>query len=169
MYLNSQLKDGLRQLSDMYLRNADTKKRLHNSFYELVLNIGTEYHSPTLPSGVKKQLPKLCFHNCFELANENRDLIYCEGYAIATKIPIPIDHAWLITPEGQVIEPTIKLREGEEIVYQGIAFDLDWLIKLKDSRELYSWYSVIQCNYLENFSFLREGFPKEAFYVGAKA
>jgi hypothetical protein len=75
---------------------------------------------------------KECFMNAASAVvfESSTDLRYVEGYAASI---IPIHHAWLVTPNGEVIDPTwagqishgVTMSPGSE--YFGIAFDTDWL------------------------------------------
>lgn len=59
-----------------------------------------------------RAVPKACFENCRRLVKRMPGLKYYEG--TATSI-IPMEHAWVVTPEGRVLEPTLcLLRRFEE-------------------------------------------------------
>jgi hypothetical protein len=60
-------------------------------------------------------------------------LTYVEGYAFSS---IPINHAWLITSDGQVVDPTWE--EGSS--YFGISFD--WQ-KLANTLQITKSYGII--------------------------
>ena len=47
-------------------------------------------------------------------------LLYCEGYASVRGIPVPRRHAWCLSPEGGVLDPS-WLNVGEH--YLGVAID----------------------------------------------
>jgi hypothetical protein len=51
---------------------------------------------------------QMCYRNAFNLAVENPAFTYCEGYAVADKVPIPLMHAWTVTEGGNVVDPTWK-------------------------------------------------------------
>jgi hypothetical protein len=60
-----------------------------------------------LPTGVEYGTAKECFANAFRLvayAQEER-FLYCEGYAYTPGL-IACEHAWVITQEGKVVDPT---------------------------------------------------------------
>jgi len=80
---------------------------------------------PQLPLGdlYPRGKPRQCFRNAFVLAQENPELTYCEGRAFAT-VPIPVEHAWCVTRDGQVVDNTWP--DGGE--YFGIAFATPFLL-----------------------------------------
>lgn len=82
-----------------------------------------------------------CFANAYRLATSDDELTYVEG-----KVHIgvlPIDHAWVMTREGKVIDPTLKAPEkrgGSSVRpmgYFGIAFDTNYLYKVAARSGVY--------------------------------
>jgi len=65
-----------------------------------------------------------CFQHSAVAAMEEKSLTYCEGYAINI---IPVLHAWLLGPDGNVIETTWK-EMGH--AYYGIPFRTDFIRKM---------------------------------------
>jgi hypothetical protein len=61
-----------------------------------------------------------CFGNSMPYAITRKDVFYAEGYAMEPKVPIPIQHAWLVDRTGAVIDATWD--DNKEHVYFGIAF-----------------------------------------------
>jgi hypothetical protein len=49
---------------------------------------------------------KACFDNCRSIALRRTGLTYYEGYVCTV---VPIAHAWLVTAQGTVIDPTLCL------------------------------------------------------------
>lgn len=47
-----------------------------------------------------------CYMNAGRIAWDNPDLRYVEGYAVPGTVAFPMMHAWLIDPDGRVIDPT---------------------------------------------------------------
>lgn len=96
----------------------------YNSCEELVLHEGKHFAGTPLPKQFKHGKMKLCYMNSFYLAEkESNKLIYCEG--IATGI-IPVVHAWCITHDGIVVDPT--WRDSEKCDYWGIPFRMEFVI-----------------------------------------
>lgn len=61
-----------------------------------------------------------CFKNATAEALARTDVFYVEGYAIEERVPVPVQHAWLVNGEGSVIDPTWGSRQGS--AYFGIPF-----------------------------------------------
>ena len=82
----------------------------YKSFHELVLAEGVEFAPPSrpLPESIPAGVIKECFSNCWSLiaSHEHESLTYVEGYALGENGIMPVMHAWLVTPEGEVIDPT---------------------------------------------------------------
>jgi hypothetical protein len=85
------------------------------------------------PHNFKMGKPGNCFENAAIAAciNNRHELEYCEGYGFRHSLGIPIHHAWLMTPDGRVIDVTWK--DSTDCEYLGIRFkDADlrrWLLK----------------------------------------
>jgi len=103
------------------------------------------------PKWVRKGVIKQCFANCAKAVMRNPDkLIYCEGFASGI---IPVNHAWLLTTDGQIIDPTWDGRkeikhEGEGTEYYGVPFKFGYVLRIL--RET-GYYGV-----LDNW---KNGFP----------
>ena len=130
----------------------------YNSFEELILDCGKEMSFAPLPKNIELGLPKGCYYNCLQVLDEHPELIYCEGYALADGLVLPVPHAWLINSVEEVIDPTWNT-DG---AYIGVPFNTDWLISFFEFRNPEDYLSVFQNNYMEDFSLLTEGLPEEA-------
>lgn len=51
---------------------------------------------------------KECYANCMRIRNRHPEYQYVEGWAIHL---IPVEHAWLVGPDGRVVDPTWCLQE----------------------------------------------------------
>lgn len=89
----------------------------------LIIEYGREYHVTDRTFEGKRGTPQSCYANAGRLALEGDGLTYVEGYV--TFAGIPIEHAWVIDGDGNVIEPTLK-PEGV-VGYYGVAFDTNFL------------------------------------------
>jgi hypothetical protein len=49
---------------------------------------------------------KMCYENCQIIAFEVDDLTYVEGWAIEAQYGLPLEHAWLVDGEGNIVDPT---------------------------------------------------------------
>jgi hypothetical protein len=134
----------------------------YRGFEELVLECGRVMKPKPLPKNVKRGQPRLCYANCQRLVLKNRSLTYVEGYAMAAGVSIPLQHAWLLDADGYVIDLTW---EPSGCCYLGIAFQTAWVKSIWNSRKQKGRtdeLSILQGNYLEDFSIFKQGFPAEA-------
>lgn len=135
------------------------------NFEELVLNCGQVMAVQLLPDYVKIGLQKSCYQNSFKLAQKHKHLTYVEGFAVPQNIPIPIFHAWLMTPDGYAIDPTWKTL-GD--FYLGIPLSLKWVNSVLEQRREQGEdnnISIFEGNYIEDYSLLKFGFPPDALYT----
>tara|TARA_B100000519_G_C14039711_1_gene342129 strand:- start:169 stop:705 length:537 start_codon:yes stop_codon:yes gene_type:complete len=102
----------------------------YSSMEHFFSELGQQFTAPSrpltaydIPLGEKKQ----CYKNCmdFVMNNPDTELLYCEGFALGC---IPIAHAWLSTPQGEVFDPTWGKSYCTD--YFGVAFDRSWAISL---------------------------------------
>lgn len=47
-----------------------------------------------------------CYYNCFKAISPRRNLRYFEGFSWSYFEPSPVQHAWLVSKDNQVIDPT---------------------------------------------------------------
>jgi len=82
-----------------------------------ILNYADAFDYSPRPDWCERRTPQECFRNAFLLAGEDRGielgLVYCEGFVLSSDIPILIHHGWCVTPDGQVIDPTLP-QAGDE-------------------------------------------------------
>lgn len=74
-------------------------------------------------AGMRKMKNRECFRNAF-LTAQHYGLTYVEG--LATCI-IPVHHAWCVTAEGEVVDPTWKTAGSE---YFGVLIQLDEVCRI---------------------------------------
>jgi hypothetical protein len=77
----------------------------------------------------ERDAPNECFANAGRRALKWRtDLLYAEGYVTSVGY-LPIPHAWLVTPEGEVIDTTLKGGDKDygERGYFGLTFAAEYL------------------------------------------
>lgn len=103
--------------------------------YELVKKYGKQFVPFLRPPEVFKMQDKECFSNSVMLVMNNPELIYCEGYAVPEYCPILIHHAWVMLPDGSMIDPTWK-SAGE--AYRGIPFTREYMLRAMRESGLYS-------------------------------
>lgn len=130
---------------------------------ELVLDCGSFMEAKPLPVDVRHGSPKKCYWNCHKLTLKREDLTYVEGFAIASQVPMPVAHAWLLTAEGEAIDPTWKV---PGVVYLGVALSTAWIKEFLDSRKEVTKtedFSIFSGNHLEGYSLLKQGLPSAAY------
>lgn len=91
----------------------------------LILEFGKDYIPKKRPKGIKKQQNRECFRNATNLVLDNSDLEYVEGYAIHDGL-IPLQHAWTVNKQDEVVDPTWSNPELSE--YRGVVISRDILI-----------------------------------------
>jgi len=120
-----------------FLENVD-KISDGRSIESIVLRKGTAWLTPKIarPKGIRKGHYKMCFMNAFRLAETHRDegWYYVEGLAISDNTPIPLQHAWVINADGQLIETTWQ-NVGK--AYYGILLDWDFIYRVMLETKTY--------------------------------
>jgi hypothetical protein len=86
-----------------------------------LLAYGQPYYTDEKSFEGRRRTPKQCFMNAYQLTFE-KDLTYVEGYCHMGIIPI--EHAWCITREGIVVDPTLPTASG----YFGVPFKSNYLL-----------------------------------------
>lgn len=155
------LQEYIEQRAELMKTINSHKDFKYSGFEELILDCGKLMK----PSATQEAqgLPKSCYYNCQELIDEEKGLIYVEGYALSKEIDFfPFAHAWLINDLREVIEPTW---EQPGIEYFGVPLATEWVKSIIDARQLKGQddLSIFEGNYLESFSLLKYGLPKEAY------
>lgn len=91
----------------------------YSSMEDFLLDRAQFWTPAPLPKDVRQGIPKYCFWNALKLAQRRRkSLRYVEGVALHM---IPTHHAWCVTADGQVVDPTWA-EPGS--AYFGVAFEL---------------------------------------------
>lgn len=76
-----------------------------------------------------------CFRNALLLvATDPQRYTYCEGYAQPEGL-IPLAHAWVITSDGTVIDPTWRFNSNTQ--YFGVPLMYDWVMDFATSTRYY--------------------------------
>ena len=109
----------LERFSDMIQRSS---MDLVNP-YALVLELGRSFTPQRRPKGIKRGRQKQCYENAYALLAQHPTLTYCEGFVLAEGVRIPVEHAWCIDEEGNVVDNTLR---DPSIAYFGIPFDREW-------------------------------------------
>lgn len=70
---------------------------------------------------------KRCYGNCAKMATRDDSLLYCEGYIDVNGIPI--EHAWLLRADGQIVDPTLRCDKDLPITdYFGVPFATEFIL-----------------------------------------
>lgn len=119
--INSSQRDAARDYWDWFEKTAD-------EFY--VTEVG-DYECTYFTPEIKQ-----CFYNAFMTLPEIEGAKYYEGYAVTLSgVSIPVEHAWLVTKEGRVIDTTFALLQKDyghdksEVVYMGVEIPEDYLFE----------------------------------------
>ena len=118
--IGAKQRDAARDFWEWFENKAETYHTTEVGDYECT------YYAPEV---------KQCFYNAFMTLSEIEDAKYYEGWAVTLSgISIPIEHAWLVTKEGRVIDTTFALLEREyghdksEVVYMGVEIPYSYLL-----------------------------------------
>jgi hypothetical protein len=82
------------------------------------------------------------------LFSNHESLIYCEGYAVSKKLPIPIAHAWLCDHSGNVVDLTSSPCDE----YFGIPFNHKYV---RQSCVEIKYYGILENDYRRKRSILK--------------
>lgn len=94
---------------------------------DLLMQHGQTYRPAPLPTNIRPMTPKQCFHNAAELARRRKGLTYVEGVALGI---IPVPHAWCVTEDGVVVDPTwTDDNGGVGGAYLGLPFPLPYVAR----------------------------------------
>jgi hypothetical protein len=106
------------------MKNMTLKMRMP-AIEAIVLEHGKPFIPPVCPRphGIPKGKVHECFRNSYHLA-QTMFWTYVEGFAIASGVPIPLHHAWVVDHHGNVIETTWK---DAGVEYYGIPLDLKFV------------------------------------------
>lgn len=111
----------------------------------LVENGAIAYEHTPRPDWLPRMTPNQCFKNAYELAMvadlSFGPLHYVEGNVVCTELPLLVEHAWCVTDDGTVVDPTLpEIRSEVETSYFGIQVPLEIVNK---SLAEYGVYGVL--------------------------
>ena len=114
--------DYLQVVSQFGQRQKEAKGWPYGSIEDFILSNGQSFERDFLtgqeevPRGQMQQ----CYKNTFDLCLHDPMFSYVEGYAVARDVPLPLMHAWAVTPGGNVVDPTWK----HGVAYFGVKLPL---------------------------------------------
>ena len=119
----------------------------NNNHYEFILQNGIFYeatYKELINSPQEHFYPKYCYYNAYTLAKASKgEIIYVEGFAALSNMPICVPHAWgIIQKTQQVVDPTWRFLIDESSpnienlygYYYGVPLPLEIVEKV------YQWY-----------------------------
>lgn len=137
-------------LSDItdYLEAVARMENSARAFATFTLAHGCQWESSAFTGAYSRGMPKQCFGNAQEIlfreGGIEDGLAYVEGYACSGSLSFPMAtlHAWLVDPEGRVVDPTWD--DPEESTYFGVLFRPDYVRRVIEAAEM-------PCSLLDNF------------------
>ena len=140
----------------LQLTNPQTIDWKYRSYQDLVLDLsqdGPRRVPIYVPEHIGLMEAQMCFSNAYQLALDNEDLTYVEGFA-QTRLLI-VKHAWVEEPDGTIIDPTWGNFDEPKATYFGIKFS-DELI-MRHSIET-GYTSILDGDWRLDYAALRNGF-----------
>lgn len=137
----------LAEITD-YLRQIAAIEGGTRAFATFILEHGREWESQRLPAGYPAGIPRGCFGNSqkilFSKAAQRDGLVYVEGYACSGSLgfPFPTEHAWLVDPEGRVVDSTWE--DPEISTYFGVPFNPEYVARTVRQ-------AGVPCSMIDNF------------------
>lgn len=96
---------------------------LGGMLHAYILHRGVLFEAAALPADVAKGTKRECYRNAGELAlAEPEKYAYVEGYAHSV---LAVSHAWCVTRDGQVVDPTWD--DAKQCAYVGIPMATEFL------------------------------------------
>lgn len=120
--IERQLIDFIQMMASAY---PEHQRSGHRDFLLMLLEHGRLWTPAPLDQQPERGEARQCYRNALELSYGTP--LYCEGYAVANGVPIPILHAWCLTEDGLVLEPTWS---EPGVAYLGIAVTRDYHMKI---------------------------------------
>lgn len=136
----------LRMIDNVRQQCHVNKEFKYRGIEHFVLEHGKVWTPAPLTIVPKRRVPKECFANAMHLALEEPGLFYVEGYVLSV---IPILHAWCVTQDGVVVDPTIE--RAAELHYFGVKFGNGYVLDTVLEKET---YGILE-NYEQGFPLLR--------------
>lgn len=98
----------------------------------LLRDRGQHFRGAPLPRRVRRGIPQACYSNAFRLLGSiGVKHYYAEGYAMPSSRFLAVPHAWIVTEDGTVIDPTWP--DTEKCAYFGLAFGHDVVSMMVES------------------------------------
>lgn len=109
----------------------------HDEAMRYVGAYGREFPGPAVrPKKSEMGEPNECFKNCSLLLVNRDDLEYVEGFAYPFGGDLAVLHAWCVTKDGQVIDPTPTM-DPKTTKYFGVQYDRQAYMKSMFKQKFY--------------------------------
>ncbi|NTF17125.1 hypothetical protein G6L37_01605 [Agrobacterium rubi] len=131
-----------------YLGQIARLESSSRAFANFILDHGYEWEPQGFHGGYSAGVPRRCFGNAqdilFREGGQDDGLIYVEGYACSGSLSFafPTHHAWLVDPEGRVVDPTWE--DPEASTYFGVPFQPEYVRRTIRSAGM-------PCSMIDNF------------------
>jgi len=113
----------------------------YGSLWDFLLQEGVNFTD--VKKAPRLMAPKMCFRNATSLTWDDPDLTYVEGVYIDPHSGfLPVHHAWVVTKDGTVIEPTLRWRppKGRDRTghgYFGVPFTTEFMTSRMVENKVY--------------------------------
>jgi len=137
----------LSEITD-YLGDIAGLESSSRAFARFILDYGKEWESQRFSGGYSAGISRRCFGNAqdilFHEGGIADGLVYVEGYACSGSLtfPFPTHHAWLVDPQGRVLDPTWE--DPETSTYFGVPFNPEYLRRTVRA-------AGVPCSLIDNF------------------
>ncbi|MEU7072985.1 hypothetical protein [Streptomyces narbonensis] len=124
----------------------------YRSTFHLLLALGRRFTPTPRPDDLIGMPDKDCYGNSAQYAQAHRDegLLYAEGFALTHNgVDWYLPHAWVVRPDGTVLDPTWDDEPGQAYVGIAVADSRLWPL---DGRGLLD-------DFKRTLPLLRDGFP----------
>jgi hypothetical protein len=152
--LTQQIIGYLKAVHRVYESAAGNVQPVMMSSESLVLRYGRSF-SQRVPTRVRGRRGK-CFQTCYDWIVQDSSLTYCEGYAICKGLVLPVLHAWLVSAQGEVHDPSWT---DKTTAYFGLELTRDFVLTTVGQTKS---YGIIESDFMLDFALHRNGFPPHA-------
>lgn len=141
------VEDYLRIIAKLQDQMGARPVRLKTTLAKFLLKHGQHFAIDAKTFAGRRMTPKQCFANAAQSVARNSKLRYCEGMILFHGITL--EHAWNVTPDGEIRDPTLK--DGDKIAdYFGVIFSTDYLWKCCCRNKVYGLLTEANIKLFEN-------------------
>ena len=125
--------EGLKEFLGMIANHQNLPKDFKTAPAQLLLDNGRPFYINENTFSGRRGTPKECYKNAALAVLDNPKLTYVEGQMAFHGVPI--DHAWCVDQQGNVVDPTVK--DGEDTAYFGIPISTEYLKRQLLKQKVY--------------------------------